>query len=181
MSIVNDALKKIEKQRDQASPKPSAVISKEINPEPNPVTSIKAPAKNNRFSLFEVLVLLGVIFAAAFLVKKFISKEKITVSTPSINIEGESITGLGQIVQTNMPLAQNQPSSSAIMGLFKPREERSQFALTGILYSDLNPAAIINDVILKQGDTINGAVVESIQEDLVKLSYAGQEIILQVQ
>lgn len=56
----------------------------------------------------------------------------------------------------------------------------SDFRLTGIIYDDENPMAIINNRILEEGALINGAELLEIQPHHVMLSFKGKEIKLKV-
>lgn len=54
------------------------------------------------------------------------------------------------------------------------------FWLTGILYREGRQVAIINRVLLRPGDEIQGALVWSIQSDHVVLVQDGREIVLRM-
>ena len=65
----------------------------------------------------------------------------------------------------------------------KPENTRkggSQFELTGIIYTPENPMAVINDTIVKVGDSIGGAEVVDISEDKVTLNEKGKDVILRI-
>ncbi|PIU40956.1 MAG: hypothetical protein COS99_07780 [Candidatus Omnitrophica bacterium CG07_land_8_20_14_0_80_42_15] len=62
----------------------------------------------------------------------------------------------------------------------KMTKNASPFELSGIMYDKNNPTAVINDDVVKVGDTISGAKVTEITEAAVKLYYKNKEIILGV-
>lgn len=56
----------------------------------------------------------------------------------------------------------------------------SDFKLTGILYDEQKPMAIINNRVLEEGALINGAELLEIQPNYVMVSYKGKEVKLKV-
>lgn len=98
-------------------------------------------------------------------------------------------------IKSNKPAAKHlvaeaQPSSMALapeiaankLPAAKITETKSAFpdnlVLTGILVSEDGNLALIDDRILKVGDTIDGAAILNIQPDRVELSYQNQKITL---
>jgi hypothetical protein len=68
--------------------------------------------------------------------------------------------------------------------LFKQPEEKKpaspEFVLNGIMYLEGSPRAIVNDVMVEPGDTVNGAKVVKIDRQDVVLLYNGSEIVLKL-
>ena len=60
----------------------------------------------------------------------------------------------------------------------KPQRRQPDFVVNGIVISAEGNIALINDQIIKAGDTIEGAKVERIEDSSVVLSDGGREIIL---
>ncbi len=56
----------------------------------------------------------------------------------------------------------------------------SDFRLSGILYDNQKPMAIINNRIVEEGTLINGAQLLEIQPDYVRLSLKGEELQLKI-
>ena len=54
------------------------------------------------------------------------------------------------------------------------------FVLSGIMILEGGPRAIINGVVLEEGDTINGAIVEFVGSEKVLLRYKDEKIILRL-
>ena len=64
--------------------------------------------------------------------------------------------------------------------IFEPAKSVPSFRLSGIMVSEAGPVAIINNEIVRKGDSIGGAIIELIESDQVKLSFQGQELVLTV-
>ena len=181
MSIVNDALKKIEKKRDSANLKtpPQKIEEKrgEQPPVQMPITppKVSPQKKKKKFYLLKIIIFLGIVLTSAFFIKLFSDRSGnpisprnpmdpvSPISSDTVGSRSERVTPFGQIVETTIPLTGG-----------------AKFELTGIMFSEDNPVAIINNEIVSEGDTIEGAVVDSIQESRVELSYSGQDLILKV-
>lgn len=55
-------------------------------------------------------------------------------------------------------------------------EDKITFVLTGVFIADGEKCALINNKIVKEGDTLSGARVKSIELDKVELQYAGSTL-----
>lgn len=62
----------------------------------------------------------------------------------------------------------------------EPVRSESRWILSGILYNENNPSAVINKKIVRNGDSINGATVLEIDKNIVKLEKDGLEFRLTV-
>ena len=58
----------------------------------------------------------------------------------------------------------------------KAPEKKPDFVLSGIMYDPKKPEAMINDKIVKAGDTVDGATVVEIKRENVRMNYNGREI-----
>jgi len=170
MSIVNDALKKIGNQRNLLNIKSPALEEKKtqeeqgIGEKQGGVETDTVSASKKKISYLAFVAIAGVVLAALFAGRAILRGGK---SSANLNIvRNKSV---------------NTSSATPINTVFKPLLGAKRFELTGIMYSEYEPAAIINNRVVKQGDTIEGATVELIEENLVKLFYEGQELILSVQ
>lgn len=181
MSIVNEALKKINLNRAEKrpvieQPKPS-MQNNESTPQINitNVTHSKTPYIIIASVGFVAIVITLFIFVFFINNNQSASPKLASKSqAPSISSSAMDIS----LVSSDVP---PQKESGTLGKIFSTLKNRSQFQLSGIVYSDADPSAIINDVIVKEGDEIAGAKVESIQETIVKLSYKGEELSLAVE
>ncbi len=141
MSIINDALKKAEKE--------------------SRIGEIKTPTK--RWFVWAgtgVLCFLGIILATHFFKQPL---EPIFVQ--NIGPSSESTPSSFQLRKTDVeaPL------------------DYSAFKLSGVLYDQQRPLAIINDRVVEEGTFINGAKLLEIQTNFVKLSLDGEEFTLKIE
>jgi hypothetical protein len=163
MSIVNDALKKIEAKQEAINPKP--LVSQTKSEEKKESHSSELTKKRQNKALYWLIAIIGGFFLIAVVVSaRMFRADKVPFKSNTIARENTTREPAGKV-----------------NNLFGPRARKKPFELTGIMYSEFEPAAIINNRVIKTGDVIEGATVESIQETLVKLSREGNEIILQVE
>lgn len=152
MSIIYDALKKVEK----------------TNPADH--------AKNNKWRInkndillylfFIVAVCLGFFIANAFWgkfeKKPVIAQTKTPQAVPSLPVS-----------PSLAPISQPEPQVA-----FSPRTEESHhqpgLALNGIFFSQDKGYALVNNIIVKEGDTIEGATVKRISADTVEFESYGK-------
>lgn len=162
MSIINEALKKVEKQRDQAAEKPAKDEAR-----PTAISQINTDIVNaERKKTLNPWVTRMIIAGACIFVLSFVVA--LIINPP----------------HRKGPLQYSQnvviPPGAAAGNMPQAASNRSGFKLSGIMLSEEGPVAIINNEIVKKGDTINGATVDSIEEFTVKLSTQGQEFTLTV-
>jgi len=165
MSIINDALKKAAKNKQVVYGKPIPVLSA--------IEEIKTDAQ--KFILRRWLVwattgavcLLGIVLVSTSFKKPVnpISKDK----TTSVKLETKS--GVK---------AQGAPSASKDKKKLLFPVRHSDFILSGILYDQEKPLAIINERIVSEGASINGAKLVEVKLNSVKLSLKGKEFILKL-
>jgi len=151
MSIINEALKKTEEHLKKNADK--------INPLPHKPTLLKP-------FLFYILILLAGILVANFIFTLLRHKIQ-TTQTPKINAD--------TIIQTTnpppLPTLPSQPPEEN-----KPLE--TSFILNGIFFSANDSYALINNQIVRENDSVNGAKVDLITINSVQLDNAGQTITL---
>lgn len=73
------------------------------------------------------------------------------------------------------PLVRISPAAPAI---FKPATRSLQPVLSGIIFGEGEPFAVINNSIMRKGDSMNGITLLNIYMDKVKVSYKEKELIL---
>jgi hypothetical protein len=161
MSIVNDALKKIEAKQEAINVKPKVLQDKPE--EKREIFRPKPIRKKQSKALYWLIAIIGGVLLIAVI--------SVTLRTDKVLLRSNAIAK-GNITGVANTKAGN---------LFRSIVRNKDFELTGIMYSEYEPAAIINNRVVKTGDVIEGATVASIQETLVKLSQQGKEIILQVE
>ena len=171
MSIINDALKKIEKQakKEPQGPQFDAAGLKESKVPEKKTFNVLASKK------FLVLVCIFVLAISFILILNPPSKKTpvrfVEIGSPGNN----NASGAAQNSSS-----QEKGLSFPFRNVLEPVKSRSGFELSGIMLSADGPVAIINNEIVKQGDVIDGASVSSIKENSVNLSYQGQELVLSV-
>lgn len=164
MSIINDALKRAAKSKKLFQNKPSPILSA--------INEIKTDTQ--RFFLRRWLVwagtgavcLLGIVFVTTFF------------KQPDNSV---SLSGVAS--QEVIPKEKQKPQPVAVA----PKKNRTffnanydNFDLSGILYDQQKPLAIINERIVGEGSLINGAKLLRISPNSVKLSLKGKQFSLRV-
>ena len=164
MSIVNDALKKIEAKKEPVTTQPLAQEKEPLQVQDTNSKIDSKPSKRKNPLYLVLVAIVGVILLSILLI--------ITISSNRDDSGPRTASK-----------SKNRISKSSGRGgsLFNPLAKDKGFILAGIMYSEYEPAAIINNRVVKPGDQIDGAIVESIQEDLVKLSQEGQELLLRLE
>ncbi|MCX5669072.1 MAG: hypothetical protein NTX89_03000 [Candidatus Omnitrophica bacterium] len=151
MSIINEALKKTEEHLKKNAGKVSSLPHK--------------PSGLKPFLLY-ILILLAGILLGNFIFTLLRHKIQ-TIQTPKINADLV-------IPTTNPPSLPTLPSQPPEEN--KPLE--SSFVLNGIFFSANDSYALINNQIVRENDSVNGAKVGLITANSVQLDNAGQTITL---
>ena len=162
MSIIYDSLKKIEKEKTLPLPLPE--ISGRL--------SQPRRGKNflNPLFLYAGVALIGIVITGALF--HFLLSER-----ASVNKKGKIVKLKPPALSLNIPYPyQHTPVAQAQTPSFQ--EALASFTLNGIFFSQENGFALINNQIVKVGDSIEGAIVEEISEDKVTLKANGIEITL---
>ncbi|MBN2453090.1 MAG: general secretion pathway protein GspB [Candidatus Omnitrophica bacterium] len=198
MSIIQEALKKAQtdlKKRPVFQPiaYPNKIEQKKSVEEkpaekPVPVYAVKAaaveaaakkpfPAKVIAITLFAALLLAAGLVSTRYFMQ--VRKDGVLTSPELMReaaVESPVESGLYQSVDAykELPLP---PADSVVV---KPESfaSRPTLGLNGIMYKEENPKAIVNNVIVEEGDTVMGAKVVKINPKSVLLEYNGTEITL---
>ncbi|MBU3933131.1 MAG: general secretion pathway protein GspB [Candidatus Omnitrophica bacterium] len=157
MSIINDALKKAEKDKQFSQNKPAQLLCK--------LDGLRTDTK--RFVLKRWLIFAGA-GAVCFLgVLLAVNSFKSPADSP--------------------PVLETAAKIEASQRLFPPKEtdaitplNLSGFRLSGILYDEQKPLAIINERVVGKGALVKGARLLEIQPNYVRLSLEGKEFKLKV-
>ena len=177
MSIVNDALKKVAGQR-----------IKKISIEPSRPSRQQPPRKG-------VIVVLGVIIALIVLVGLFSLKQpllleqdrKENIVLPYLGIQDQDSAAIaeGEFIEkpSDREVADKpgQEVENEIVKEITEKEELTkdpELSLTGIVWGDERPCAFINNMMLEEGEMVNGAKVVKIDYKKVLLSFGEKEICL---
>lgn len=156
MSIIYDALKKVEKTADKSSPVKEPKIRNTRKPKP---------------ILIYILVILIGLYAGNIIMGKM-TKPK-PKNAPVIP---PSLTSVRQhdVAPTPQPAPVEKPAPKH--ELLRTREP--SLTLSGVFFENDKGSALINNQILKVDDTILGAKVEEIHLDKVILDFEGRKITL---
>lgn len=176
MSIINDALKKAERNKE--------LLQNKLFQIHRNIDSLKRREK--RLKKWVVAVTVGTAsFVMIFFVLNYlgviVNPFKSILASNSLDeaiLEVESKTAH---FQETPPEAE---SSESMLGMRKIDYEAplqlSNFRLSGILYDEQRPLAIINNQVVEEGALINEAELLEIQKGYVKLSLQGKEFRLQL-
>ena len=151
MSIINEALKKTEQ-----------YIQK------NPPQDILPPKSKPRAYLLYILVLISGLFLSHFIFSLLKDKAKPVVLQQKIALQAEK-------TKISAPALVFAPIPPAPIAEEKKNAVTS-FVLNGIFFSDDNSYALINNQIVRENDSVDGAKVKIITEDSVVLDNAGVTI-----
>jgi len=173
MSIIYDALKKVEQKITPFNQKGTEPISK-----PG-----KFPIK--RLLLVAAVFVLGVLIAKSFF-STFLSPEAIRAGLPPAPSVTKAQPAERKSQASIPPSAESTPKAEgplpAPRALFAPiiskmkSKESTAFVLNGVFSSGEERYALINNQIIQEGDTIGGAKVISITVDGVDLESRGEII-----
>lgn len=118
------------------------------------------------FFIYIIVVILGILLARSIFTL-FTKPKKIIPPLSSVNLSPP--TNTLEIEEEIKPMEKEEKLL-----------EIPTFSLSGILYSDNQKWAMINNRILKEGDTIEGAKVIGISADGVELNWKGEKIFLRL-
>ena len=159
MSIIQEALKKVGKPE----------VPGEEKHEEKPVISlaIKAPSGEEigpKYVYYVISAVLLIILAGIIIRISYFPPSGIPVSAPAVK---KLAPILPKIERREEPMTPP-----------RRREGIGGFVLEGIMQLVDGPRAIINDIIVGEGETVNGAKVEKIKKDGVLLKYNDSEMVL---
>ena len=174
MSIIHEALKKAAQIKKRAkttgAQKESQTLDSNdkitaIKLEPEPAAK-KEPLKKQKFLILPAVIMsmLFLIVAVGFLLNNYLLPKKIKTEGADL-IPAKEVLPFSQL-PTNKPSPKTTP----------PRA----FVLSGIVYEDKEPMAVINDSIYTVGEYVSGAKITEITRQRVLLEKAGEEIELKV-
>ena len=152
MSIIYDALKKVEK---------SNSVTPKVEGKKN---TFSAGPKTKTYLLYILVVCLGAAIANMFL-GVFAKPVKVVKANKAVALP---------ILHSAAPAKELQP----VVPSSPPAEPRKQpefppLVLNGVFFSQAEGYALINNRIVKEGDTVDGALVKRIRLEEVELEFEG--------
>ena len=160
MSIIQEALKKVEKPNESRKEKRegSPIFKEEIK---KPI--VEREAIGSKYVYYSITAVLLILLAGIVI--------RISYSSPA---------------DAPLPIKKAEPILPKIerreekLTSVRRRENVGGFVLNGIMYLIDGPRAIINDIIVGEGETVNGAKVKKIKKDSVLLNYKDSEVALNI-
>lgn len=164
MSIIQEALRKA----GSAETKEMPEIKREEIPVPQFEIRKSDPVKRSAEPKHIYYAMTGFLLIILFAIIVIVSRS----SQPAI-----ATASVKKIEPTILPKIERreEPMSSS-----RRKENIGGFVLNGIMHLVDGPRAIINDVVVGEGETINGAKVEKIKKDGVLLKYNDSEVVLNI-
>jgi hypothetical protein len=161
MSIIQEALKKIEKPvefHEEKRPEKDAPAAEAKKPAPH------AESAGPKYIYYAITALLLILLAGIVLRVSY---------TPRQNAPYTST----KKVEPILPKIERREEPQRPI---RRKENIGGFVLNGIMQLVDGPRAIINDIIVGEGETISGAKVEKIKKDGVLLKYNDSEVALDI-
>jgi len=162
MSIIQEALRKA----GNAEQKPE--VRREEKPEPPkemPKPEIAKKSVESKYVYyamtgFLLILLIGIIMA--------VSRSSQSADSPV------SLKRPEPVIMPKIERREEQPARA------RRKDGIGGFVLNGIMYLVDGPRAIINDIIVGEGEMVSGAKVEKIKKDGVLLNYKNSEVVLNI-
>jgi len=175
MSIITEALRKAEQKRDGKIDTPIALPGKVEGP------YRRRSSKSQLIILFSYV---SVVVIAVFFVSLIGLASRRSSSQPTARPQETSQVEKKVIAEETdrpapaaaeePPVAVTAPEQKAVPA------QNNNFVIKGIMYAPEHPLAIINDITVSEGDTIEGAVVAKISEDSILLNCQGETVRLKL-
>lgn len=165
MSIIYDALKKIEKSNVK-----SLKAGTDKNPKP----------KNKTYLLYALVVFIGFFLAYVF----FGLLPKPPRLNTNIEVKKQAQINNLQALSLKQGIPEAPPPPTTASAVTPPlsvetaREFGTNFVLNGVFFSEEGGYALVNNQIVKEGDKIDGATVKRITLDSVELEFQGRPLTL---
>jgi len=164
MSLINDALKKASQTPTPTTPAPTK--------EPLHVaTHTPAP----RWPLFVVPPLVAIVFATGtFMVMRgWQGSRPVSARETQVETTPESTVAAPVVAAAPKP---EPPITNAVAAV--PPADFPTLKLQGVIWSPSRPSAVINGKSVFVGEKVERAIVTSIQQDTVKVTWNGEERVL---
>ncbi|MEK6564614.1 MAG: hypothetical protein AABZ65_06270 [Candidatus Omnitrophota bacterium] len=172
MSIIYEALKKTQ---NSSKSMPAGII-----PDTSQKQGLKKAGKFPYMPVLGIIISLGLVFFIS--VRPRLGKSQKIAESLIIRQPENSLTRSVRLspLQSEKDQIPSPPfSSQDVLGeVKKPQRRQPDFVVNGIVISPEGNIALVNDQIIKAGDTIEGAKVERIEDSSVVLFDGDREIIL---
>jgi hypothetical protein len=170
VSIIQEALKKVgtgQSRETQSPPPPNAAPPETAVKKPVSAAATQKSEPGLKVIYYTIAALLVVILIG---IAARISHSPAPVSTR------HAVTP--KKIEPIMPTIEKREESPAPKK--RKRENIGGFVLNGIMYLVDGPRAIINDIIVGEGESVGGAKVQKIKKDQVVLEYDDSEVELSI-
>ena len=188
MSIINEALKKAIHEKEAGfSPRDNELVRRNIE-----IAFQRKKPQLNWGPIFILLVLVLItgpivapIFSTPFKTAAY-STGNLSPKSVAQNVPVQPITDLAKaVVSSEPPVARKAQFAVEESPLFGNSQSHAPWQmpslnLSGIVYSPEESYCIINNKIVKVGDTVQGAKLLSVSHNLVTLDYQGKAVSLEV-
>jgi len=169
MSIIQEALKKVQVEPQRRDLPQKMVIAPKIE-------------KNEPVFLKEKTAPLPIIVLALIVVSGIAARQYLwytkAQTKPVLPVKAAAKAGASGPVGQKKASRAEPTFDAAIPRIARP--EMPKFDLNGIMYLESGPKAIINDVVVEEGDVISGALVAKINSQNVLLKFSDSEIMLKL-
>ncbi len=157
MSIIYDALKKVERSTTNQLP----------------VQRVESKSKLKIYLLYALVAIGGIFIANA--VFKTIESSNNTQTPPLQNLTTPTVETIKPVQELTLPVS-SQETLPAITPQTKETPDSPDLILNGIFFSNNDGYALVNNQIVRIGDTVAGAQVKKITSNEVELDLRGQTI-----
>lgn len=180
MSIIFEALKKAAKKEKNGvlvgGTKNLSVGNREVKPYNPDALHLNRPL------LIGLAIILGIVFLFSFIFK---GGDNYSIKPPrqEKGIPGPASSGETNLVAEGFTAPKPVPREEPIsVGIFNFRTAASRLTLSGIIHGMGKPAAIIENKVVREGESIKGVKVVKIHDDYVELlnESSGKTFILKV-
>lgn len=159
MSIIYEALKKAEKNVDATAAAPQKKSEKSAGPKPK------------TYLIYFLVISVG-LFLANFVFSYLTASQK---KKPLAQKSVPALTTVKPALPTPVLPSAAQKTFPAHSGRAE-NQPPDRMVLSGVFFSESDGYALINDTIVRNGDTVDGAVVKKIDLEVVELEYQGKTI-----
>lgn len=164
MSIIEEALRKADTSQEpghRTQDKPTSLYHQSFD---------KQTTKWAGFGILSIILIITavIISHSTYITNQNLKQRQITDHSGSFSFPPQS--------KADIPLAEYSPS-----GHPETRRVEGSPVLNGIVFGEGEPVAIINNSIMKKGDSNSGIILDEIYQDRVKVRYNKKELTLSLQ
>lgn len=172
MSIIQEALKKAQGEftKDKTPSKAPSVKSPDVPT--RPVMPAAKPAAAKKTPSLSVPALVGVLTVLLMIYGLDLSLRYSGKNKASAGVSNKKAVSSKAVSSSRL---KERFSSPLIDPANLIPSHMGQFTLSGIMYVENKPQAIINGYVMEEGDKINGATILAIEKDCVLLSMSEKE------